>query len=179
MRKLGRWALRSLAGLSLLVCVAAMLLFVLSYFSAAVVQWVTPTGLTGNCVISRGGVAVSWFRQHPVGSFDWKHRIGAPGAVLLAGDSAELDQRNGGELVQLPGLAYRVVRGNPDTAVAVRLWLVAIAGALLPLSAAIRSSRKRRASKSGCCRRCGYDLRATPDVCPECGTPVERLVQPK
>jgi hypothetical protein len=48
-------------------------------------------------------------------------------------------------------------------------WFLALIFAILPalhLRALVRSRRLHRISL---CPRCGYDLRATPDRCPECG----------
>jgi hypothetical protein len=51
-------------------------------------------------------------------------------------------------------------------------WFVILIFAILPLVWALSAARHlRRANTSGAfCVECGYDLRATPERCPECGT---------
>ena len=61
-------------------------------------------------------------------------------------------------------------------------WMIALIAGTWPLASLTlffrRRSRRRRLARLGCCAKCGYDLRATPQAggellrqCPECGTP--------
>jgi hypothetical protein len=52
----------------------------------------------------------------------------------------------------------------------VRPWLPTLLTAVLPAIWLYRFLKARRAHRPGLCQHCGYDLRATPDRCPECGT---------
>lgn len=79
----------------------------------------------------------------------------------------ELDMVRGREGVGLLGV--RLIAYAPNAAdwyfgVGLPFWLIAILGVI-----GVRRSRWRAPPPVGVCARCGYDLRATPERCPECG----------
>jgi len=60
---------------------------------------------------------------------------------------------------------------------AVPLWFLLLLFSI-PLAIAARSSIRRwRRRRAGCCEVCGYDLRASGERCPECGTAVRPAVR--
>ena len=77
------------------------------------------------------------------------------------------------------GFCFRAGRaqGTQLTYVILPMWALVAAPAAAPLASTIvemrRVLRRRRAGRVGLCRNCGYDMRATPDRCPECGSPAD------
>ena len=66
--------------------------------------------------------------------------------------------------------ASAVVRGSVSADhVGFPYWAVLVVGGLPLTHWAWRVRRQQRRRKAGQCDRCGYDLRATPECCPECG----------
>lgn len=54
-------------------------------------------------------------------------------------------------------------------------WLWAMIFAIPPAAAAKSIARRGRRLRLGLCLTCGYDLRASPNRCPECGTAIEQV----
>ena len=102
---------------------------------------------------------------------------------LKAMDPLDVDWRLGG--VQYFHGDRRYVNKPPVQAwvwgfliVTVPYWLLAVLTAILPMVAGVgmfRSVRRRRRKQAGRCATCGYDLRASGEVCPECGAKVETI----
>ena len=55
-------------------------------------------------------------------------------------------------------------------------WLLALTTSITPLAWVGLRLRRRYYKKRGLCVACGYDLRATPERCPECGTSIDTCI---
>jgi hypothetical protein len=74
--------------------------------------------------------------------------------------------------MQVPG--ERALQSKTTVqSVVIPYWFLAALAAVLPMGWATAGRRQRRRQRwlaAGLCRICGYDLRASPDRCSECGT---------
>jgi hypothetical protein len=59
--------------------------------------------------------------------------------------------------------------------ITVPYWSIVIALAPLPIVWMRHRWHAARAKQEGKCSKCGYDLRASPERCPECGVVPERV----
>jgi hypothetical protein len=180
MRRLLRWTFNTLAMASLLLCLATAGLWVRSYWVADLFHARRPeaseVGRTYGlqhyrCVIASGrgqlGGSLTWSRRpEDDPKPPWRFYLGHPtdpsaaSWMLFAVDARRDDLVN-------DGYAHRTRRWSlPD-------WSLVAAFALFPAIFAFRQvravRRRRRRSRLGLCPACGYDLRGSPERCPECG----------
>jgi hypothetical protein len=165
-----RRLLNLISVLSLLLCVAVVALWVRGYWESDLLGYVAVRAdggrFAGWVCSGRGGVGFT-FSSIP------------PGVVKARGPSWRRGiPRYGG--TDWPDFAsggvgfYAAARRNPATGVRVvgaclpsPVVVAASAAAALP---ALYAKRRRWRDTAALCPCCGYDLRATPGRCPECGT---------
>jgi hypothetical protein len=161
-----RRLLNLLTAMSLLLCVAVVVVWVRSYWVGDALLWgevsgspVSVAGVStssGVVAVGRGSVDADYFRGRR--SLHHLHYVRHP----AAGRSSALGRGLFGKL------GFGMIRRPYSTDVFIVLlpmWLVAVLTALPPLAFYFRHRRQI----PGLCPACGYDLRATPGKCPECG----------
>jgi hypothetical protein len=166
-----RRLLNLLAALSLLLCVAVCALWVRSYLAWDLVRVRTERRwLHVGCGAGKL-MAGTWLTADHDLEADMSLRREVRGAERarknLALSSAAATYR-----LHAVGFEYMALRAQKPTSyrmAVVPMWFPAASAAIVPVLWLRRRQRERRRVAAGCCSRCGYDLRATPGRCPECG----------
>src|SRR4051812_40688425 len=118
----------------------------------------------------RSGGGGFWFEAHSLGSgtdphFEWHRFNGKTPYPITTSPSSPLCQR----------LGFGGGTTGYDLVVVAPYWAPALLLAPLPLlwaRVSHRRWRQRSRRRHGRCTQCGYDLRASPTTCPECGLAV-------
>ncbi len=166
MKRLRRSLFNFASLLGLVLCLATLVLAIRSYWVADAIAW-----RNSNIATSCGDLLFSSdTRDDP--------RPITSGVVYQSSSPHSYKYKSlwGVQPALAPiGFAYTIITGNGFRAfmMMVPLWFIALIAAILP-ALWIRlyrgKWRRERRRDAGLCPHCGYDLRATPDRCPECGT---------
>jgi hypothetical protein len=163
------WKLFTLAaGASAVLCILSLGFGLLGYreSSDTRLEWISRshavalTSYDGVLVLifSSGWPAGDWVNDRPVSLVGQPTPLTFRPVVVADGT---IERRTFTDGVSQATVTYRGVRTNILFAVAFTL--------VLPAIWYVTHVRTRRRNQFGLCLACGYDLRATPDRCPECG----------
>jgi hypothetical protein len=157
--------LNVVTALSLVLCVAVCVLWVRSQ---RVADTLTGTHLTVRSVF--GGIVVAWAYGNDIHGYssEWHGYREEDPADAWMGLEALFTQ---GERTKWKaagmGYEHRVGTGGTTFLIFAPCWLLALVLGISPGAWVVR--RLRRRHPPGLCPSCGYDLRASPERCPECG----------
>jgi hypothetical protein len=180
MRRLARHLFTLCSALSLVLCIAVCVLWVRSYHMTEQVNWRNAGGwravrsASGNLEVAL--LLADWtdypneFRKPR-----YERDVARPPFNYLMVMGGNWDDVNSDW--EWRGFGWHqkrnTRRGTLHATAFVPFWSIAAVTALPPLgwvTLRFRSrARRRRLKAQGLCPSCGYDLRATPERCPECG----------
>jgi hypothetical protein len=169
-RPVRRRLLNLLTLVSLLLFVAVAVLWVVSMFRGLAVEyWAPACARTWGISCSRGEIGLSRSTGAPVSGVAGGLRFYSQRPVSPIDSLRTLVGPIAGFQFNVLGVAK--FQARPGTTILdlfyFPCWLALALTAVLPVR---RHLLARRRDRVGHCVNCGYDLRATPDRCPECGT---------
>ncbi len=166
--RIARLLIDGVALVSLLLCLATVIVWVRSYFVGDGFVWKPCTdAVYFSSYVARGGVRMDRGEYHFDTAPYFDRQLDPtptrpagfhPGSVA---DAFGFDWHQGTDS-----------QNQPHTFLMFPLWAVVLITSVLPaqrLRALRRDLLRSRRTASGVCPRCGYDLRASPGRCPECG----------
>jgi len=193
MRRFLKWSFTATAAVSLLLCAAAFVLWVRSYWVWEDLYIFQPPSYACRRALpfpftvrsSAGGLCIGLLRPHgpvppqevqreardfPPWSFEriktqpiYPRSVGPSQTPSSPGWTESL----GVSWARWPSTTEFVT--YDALLITFPYWMAALAAAILPAVWTIRQRRQRRRRSFGLCHVCGYDMRATPERCPECG----------
>ncbi len=170
---------KACSAISLMLSVALLALWIRSSRTADLLQW---GDQRQRCMIRSSKGIVDFWRQSPLqlppkeNYFDYKTE---DAVAVTYSDWVEMTLERNWFWHGFGLMTSHEDPGDDPTrhiGVALPHWFLIIAS-LLPAAAWYlarwrREHVRRTRVAAGLCLKCGYDLRASPDRCPECGTPV-------